>query len=80
MVTQDYNHLGRVIRTVGLGKHYPKTVKLDSAEGRKDRYEMGLNHYQKLEHKQMANDTLFRLVSTGVDIDNRIRQGTAVQI
>ena len=28
----------------------------------------------------MSNDTLFRLVSTGVEIDNRIRQGTAVQI
>lgn len=55
-------------------------VKLSHEEGKIDKVELPIDRYQRIDIDNQAQDSLFRLVSTGVDIDNRIRCATSVQI
>ena len=78
---QEFEYQKTSIRTVGLSEHYPisnaRTFK--NADG-KDILQMPLSPEQTLAIQKMEANSIFRLVSTGVDADNRIRSGTSVQI
>lgn len=80
VVAQDFFHMGKNIKTVGLCEHYPVTVEVERFESKTDKVSMPINPQQRAEISRMAHNSLFRLVSTGVDIDNRIRCQTSVQI
>ena len=72
--------MGRTIKTVGLSEHYPKNVSVHKEELKSDKVYMALTKEQKEKVAQVDQDSLFRLVSTGVNVDNRIKVATAVQI
>ena len=80
VVAQEFTSNGQTIKTVGLAAHYPVTVQVKREEGRADQVAQPLDQYQRIDAEAAKGDSLFRLVSTGVDIDNRIRQATSVQI
>ena len=80
VVAQEVTFHGKSIKTVGLEQHYPVTVTVKREEGKFERVESPIDKYQRQDIDQVARNSLFRLVSTGVDIDNRIRPATSVQI
>jgi len=43
VVTQDFTHLGKTIKTVGLAEHYPITTQITKCEGKADKVEQVLD-------------------------------------
>ena len=55
-------------------------AKLEPGEKNKKVLDMSLNFEEKEMVQKMDSNSIFRLVSTGVDVDDRIRSATSVQI
>ena len=76
VVTQDVvDHTGESVKTVGLSEHYPLMVSQDQ---KKRTMELSAEEAEAVQ--RMEANSVFRLVSTGVDADNRIKSATSVQI
>ena len=80
VVQQEIEYNGNTIRTIGLSEHYPEVSKMYINKAGKQTVHMPLTQEQTEAIKKMESNSIFRLVSTGVDTDNRIRSGTSVQI
>jgi hypothetical protein len=81
VVIQDYpgGENGEIIKTVGLSEHFPMNARKKDKENSKfQELDMSLTPEEKEAVQKMDSNSIFRLVSTGVDVDNRIRSATSV--
>ena len=69
---------GTSVKTVGLSEHYPNDIAQKRRDSGKDKVSMPLSPEQSISVEKMESNSIFRLVSTGVDADNRIRARTSV--
>ena len=75
-MTQDVlGKTGETLKTIGLSEHYPylDRMKDDGTPEPPNPEEMECVN-------RMETNSVFRLVSTGVDVDNRIKSASSVQI
>ena len=80
--TDETEGESKTIRTVGLSEHFPADTskKVEDEKTGRETVQMALAPEQTAAVAKMEENSIFRLVSTGVDADNRIAARTPVQI
>jgi len=80
VVMQELAHESQTYKTVGLSEHLPMEITTNPASKSVSKQLVSLVCPDEEQLEIMELNSIFRLVSTGVDIDNRIRAETSVQI